>query len=240
MCAVRYGTIFHTSSIVSSIEFDRDDQYFATAGVSKKIKIFEYKSIVEQAHLETHSPIKEMACRSKISCLCWSPYVQQRIASSDYEGIVSLWDAYTDKPVTVYEEHEKRAWSVDFSPAKPTIFASGSDDAKVKIWSVNQGHSVATIDSKANVCCVKFNPESCNHIAFGSADHHIHYFDLRNLREELFVYRGHAKAVSYVRFLGADEIVSASTDSTLKLWSANRNECKRTFTGHTNERTLSA
>ena len=29
---------------------------------------------------------------------------------------------------------------------------------------------------------------------------------------------------------------SASTDSTLKLWSTTQNECKRTFTGHTNEK----
>lgn len=29
------------SSIVSSIEFDKDDEFFATAGVTRKIKIFE-------------------------------------------------------------------------------------------------------------------------------------------------------------------------------------------------------
>lgn len=30
-----------------------------------------------------------------------------------------------------YEEHEKRAWSVDFSYTKPTLLVSGSDDCKV-------------------------------------------------------------------------------------------------------------
>src|SRR4051812_520447 len=44
---LRYGDFFSTSSIVSSIEFDRDAEFFATAGVTKKIKIFEY------ARLET-------------------------------------------------------------------------------------------------------------------------------------------------------------------------------------------
>lgn len=34
----------------------------------------------------------------------------------------------------------------------------------------------------------------------------------------LAVIGGHKKAVSYVRFLGGDRLVSASTDSTLKLW----------------------
>jgi WD40 repeat protein len=37
-----------------------------------------------------------------------------------------------------YEEHDKRAWSVDFSRADPTKLASGSDDCCVKLWSMNQ------------------------------------------------------------------------------------------------------
>ena len=117
------------------------------------------------------------------------------------------------------------------------MLASGSDDSKVKIWDVDTPRkSVATVTSKANMCCVKFNPETSNNIAFGSADHHIHYYDLRSLKDEVFVFKGHVKAVSYVRFLSADELVSASTDSTLKLWGTCENECKRTFTGHTNEK----
>lgn len=232
---LKYGHIY-SSSIVSSIEFDRDDEYFATAGVSKKIKIYEYKSIVEQPSVEIHTPVKEMSCRSKISCLSWNPYIKERVACSDYEGIISVWDANTGQRISLYEEHEKRAWSVDFCHTNPNLLASGSDDSKVIIWSLNQEHSVATMDSKANVCCVKFNPESSNHIAFGSAYHHIHYYDLRNVRRELATFKGHAKAVSYVRFLSADELISASTDSTLKLWSVAQNECKRNFTGHTNEK----
>jgi E3 ubiquitin-protein ligase RFWD2 len=36
----------YASSIVSSIEFDKDDEYFAIAGVTKKIRIFEFKEVV--------------------------------------------------------------------------------------------------------------------------------------------------------------------------------------------------
>lgn len=34
------------SSIVSSIKFDKDDDFFATAGVTKKIRIFQYSDVV--------------------------------------------------------------------------------------------------------------------------------------------------------------------------------------------------
>ena len=55
-------------------------------------------------------------------------------------------------------------------------------------------------------------------VQVGSADHHIHYFDMRNPNSPLFVFRGHRKAVSYVKFLSPNELASASTDSTLRLW----------------------
>jgi len=173
---------------------------------------------------------------STSSCLSWNSYIKSQIASSDYEGIVTLWDTNTGKFTMNYDEHEKRAWSVDFSRTDPTRLASGSDDTKVKIWSTNQKPSVCTIESKANICCVKFNPESSHHIAFGSADHHIHYYDLRKPNEPLYVFKGHRKAVSYVKFLGREELVSASTDSTLKLWNTLRMNCVRTYTGHVNEK----
>lgn len=32
-----------------------------------------------------------------------------------------------------YEEHEKRAWSIDFSRTEPSMLVSGSDDCKVRI-----------------------------------------------------------------------------------------------------------
>lgn len=57
----------------------------------------------------------------------------------------------------------------------------------------------------------------------GSADHHIHYYDLRNSSAPVHVFNGHRKAVSYVKFLSNSELASASTDSTLRLWDVNEN-----------------
>lgn len=57
----------------------------------------------------------------------------------------------------------------------------------------------------------------------GSADHHIHYYDLRNISQPLHIFSGHRKAVSYVKFLSDSELASASTDSTLRLWDVKEN-----------------
>ncbi|WCJ37486.1 E3 ubiquitin-protein ligase COP1 [Euphorbia peplus] len=232
---LRHGDIFHSANIVSSIEFDRDDELFATAGVSRRIKVFDFSMVLNDP-ADVHCPVVEMSTRSKLSCLSWNKFAKNQIASSDYEGIVTVWDVTTRQSIMEYEEHEKRAWSVDFSRTDPSMLVSGSDDCKVKVWCTNQEASVLNIDMKANICCVKYNPGSSNYIAVGSADHHIHYYDLRNTNQPLHVFSGHRKAVSYVKFLSNGELASASTDSTLRLWDVKENLPVRTFRGHTNEK----
>ncbi|KAG6464318.1 E3 ubiquitin-protein ligase COP1 [Manduca sexta] len=223
------------STIVSTIEFDKDEEFFAIAGVTKRIKVFELEGVVRDA-VDVHYPCAEMQCSHKISCVSWNAYHKNVLASSDYEGTVSVWDAATGQRTRALQEHDKRCWSVHFNRADVRLLASGSDDARVKLWALNADRSVATLEAKFNVCCVRFNPRSSCHLAFGSADHCVHYYDLRAPRQPLAVFRDHRKAVSYVKFLDARTLVSASTDSQLKLWRVESPRCVRSFTGHANEK----
>ena len=154
-----------SSSIVSSMEFDKDDEFFATAGVTKKIRIYAYADVVrdyrnwrsnfitprtsvivsndleedgvvqnEISENEQDSvpryPLLDISCPSKISCLSWNSQMKSYLASADYEGCISLWDTNTGSMVTQFDEHEKRAWSVDFCESDPFRLASGGDDSK--------------------------------------------------------------------------------------------------------------
>ncbi|KAK9674108.1 hypothetical protein RND81_12G211700 [Saponaria officinalis] len=231
--------LLNSSNLVCSVSFDRDGEFFATAGVNKKIKVFECDAILN-GDRDIHYPIAEMGSRAKLSSICWNSYIKSQIASSNFEGVVQVWDATRSQVFMELKEHERRVWSVDFSPADPTLLASGSDDGSVKLWSINQGASVATIKTKANVCCVKFSSDSGRSIAFGSADHRIYYYDLRNPRVPLCTMIGHNKTVSYIKFVDSQTLVSSSTDNTLKLWDLSScisrvvQDPVQTFTGHTN------
>jgi len=227
--------LFNNSTIVSSIEFDKDNEFFAIAGVTKRIKVFDYGAVIRDT-VDIHYPCVEMISSSKISCVSWNSFHKGMLASSDYEGTVTVWDASTGQRTKTFQEHEKRCWSVDFNDVDTRLIASGSDDARVKLWALNTDYSIASLEAKANVCCVKFNPRSSCHLAFGSADHCVHYYDLRNMKEALCIFKGHRKAVSYVKFINKEEIVSASTDSQLKMWNINNPLCLRSFVGHVNEK----
>lgn len=107
-------------------------------------------------------------------------------------------------------------------------------------WLLLQGVSIGTIRTKANVCSVQFPLESSRFLAFGSADHRIYYYDLRNSKVPLCTLVGHNKTVSYVRFVDPTNLVSASTDNTLKLWDLSMCTSRvidtplQSFTGHMN------
>ncbi|EPS61429.1 hypothetical protein M569_13368, partial [Genlisea aurea] len=235
---LKQGDLLNSSNLVCSIGFDRDGEFFATAGVNKKIKVFEYGSISSG---DIHYPVAEMAGKSKLSSLCWNGYIKSQIASSNFEGVV--WDVTRSQSFVEMREHEKRVWSVDFSAADPTLLASGSDDGCVKLWNINQANdavSVSTIRTKANICCVQFQTDSARSVAFGSADHKIYYYDLRNQRLPLYCLAGHGKTVSYVKFLDNATLVSASTDNKVKLWDLSTCASRvvdspvQTYTGHLN------
>ncbi|KAI5333219.1 hypothetical protein L3X38_023349 [Prunus dulcis] len=185
-------------------------------------------------------PFLEGLCKSKLSSICWNSYIKSQIASSNFEGVVQVWDVIRSQVLMEMKEHERRVWSIDFSSADPTMLASGSDDGSVKLWSINQGASIGTIKTKANVCCVQFPLDSGRSLAFGSADHKIYYYDLRNSKIPLCTLVGHSKTVSYVKFVDTTNLVSASTDNTLKLWDLSTCTSRvidtpvLSFTGHTN------
>ncbi|KAI8084941.1 WD40-repeat-containing domain protein [Halteromyces radiatus] len=183
-----------------------------------------------------HCPLRVIPCMNKISCLSWNPYIQSLIASSDYEGTVRLWDTTTGQCIRTFEEHRRRAWSVDTCAKNPTMLASGSDDATVKIWSTQSNQSVLTLQQRGNICCAKFAPNNIHHIALGSADHHITCYDLRRPTMPFHIFAGHQKAVSYVKWRNDNELISLSTDNTLKAWETGKNECTRTYSGHQNEK----
>ncbi|KAG5046966.1 hypothetical protein JHK86_016372 [Glycine max] len=236
---LKQGDLLQSSNLVCSLSFDRDAEFFATAGVNKKIKVFECNTTINE-YRDIHYPVVEMVSRSTLSSTCWNTYIKSQIASSNFEGVVQLWDVTRSQVQSEMKEHERRVWSIDFSSADPTLLASGSDDGSVKLWNINQGVSVGTIKTKANVCCVQFPLDFAHFLAFGSADHQIYYYDLRNLKVPLCAMVGHDKTVSYIKFVDTMSLVSASTDNTLKLWDLSMCASRvidspiQSFTGHKN------
>ncbi|KAL2336145.1 hypothetical protein Fmac_010591 [Flemingia macrophylla] len=240
---LRNTDLLSSANVMCALSFDRDEDYIAAGGVSKKIKIFDLNAISRDSS-DIQYPVVEMSNKSKLSCVCWNTYIKNHLASTDYDGVVQMWDADTGQPLSQYMEHQKRAWSVHFSQSDPKLFASGSDDCSVKLWNISEKNSLGTIWNPANICCVQFSAYSTNLLFFGSADYKVYGYDLRHTRIPWCTLSGHGKTVSYVKVIDAEEVVSASTDNSLKLWDLKKtsssglssDSCALTFKGHSNEK----
>lgn len=237
-------TLSTGSKIISSIESNRNGDLFATAGVLKRINLYNLNNIfdLENSNLSKNYPILQIESDAKISCLSWNPFYDNKLCSADYEGNLNLFDTLSGKLITSWTEHEKRCWSVDTSILDPRQLISGSDDCKVKLWNQKHQKSILTIDLKANVCSVRFSPTDSNLVAVGAADHRVLLFDLRKPSIPIFNSKEHFKSVSYVRFTeSGSSIISASTDSTLRLWTHHTNtssswKSEKVMHGHLNQK----
>lgn len=86
---VKHGDLLNASKLICALAFDRDKELFATAGVNKKIKVFECDAIINDGH-NIHYPVVEMTSKSKLSNVCWNGYIKSQIASSDFDGVVQV------------------------------------------------------------------------------------------------------------------------------------------------------
>jgi len=66
------------------------------------LKLYEYQSILDNT-VDLHYPTKEVLCTAKLSCISWNPYLRNYLASSDYDGFVTIWDMATAQKVRTFQ-----------------------------------------------------------------------------------------------------------------------------------------
>lgn len=86
---LRNADFNNPANVICSLSFDRDEEFFASAGISKKIKIFEFDALCNDS-VDIHYPAVEMSNKSKLSCVCWNNYIKNYLASTDYDGVVKV------------------------------------------------------------------------------------------------------------------------------------------------------
>ena len=63
---LNYSDLLTVTDMVCSVAFDRDDEFFATAGVFRRVKIFDFAS-VQDSDTSIHYPVLEIPSRSVAS-----------------------------------------------------------------------------------------------------------------------------------------------------------------------------
>lgn len=142
------------------------------------------------------------------------------------------------KPAFTLQGHIWTIQALDFSPDGQTL-VSGSYDHTVKVWNLNNGKLIRTLDGhKDGVNDVAIAPDGkLFFTAGGTAESNtskvIKVWDMKT-KKLLRTFKGHTLGVTSLAITpDGKTLVSGSYDKTIRLWDVDKGIRKRTLTGHT-------
>lgn len=175
-----------------------------------------------------HLPSSEITARLRghddtVYCAAISPDGKW-LASGGYDRKVILWDAESHTPIRELTGHNGAIYDLDFDPSS-SMLATASADQTVKLWSVETGERLDTLGQpEGEMLCVRFSDDG-KYVYAAGADRQIRQWKLvsRNrprINPMLVARYAHESPVLLLEVL-QDNLLTASDDHTVKLWTAN-------------------
>uniref|UniRef100_A0A7N0SYU1 Uncharacterized protein n=1 Tax=Kalanchoe fedtschenkoi TaxID=63787 RepID=A0A7N0SYU1_KALFE len=134
--------------------------------------------------------------QSEVNCVKWDP-TGSILASCSDDITAKIWSMKHDKYIHDLREHAKAIYTIRWSPTGPgtnnpnqqLLLASASFDATVKLWDVELGKTLCSLNGhKGPVYSVSFSPNS-ELLATGSMDKTLHIWSLKD-RKIIKTYTG--------------------------------------------------
>ncbi|XP_053201417.1 pre-mRNA 3' end processing protein WDR33-like [Panonychus citri] len=198
-------------SAVRAMVWSMDDLWMVTADQSGNIKYWQSNMNNVKMFHGHESPIRGLSM---------SPSGADFATCSD-DGTIKIWDFLSCKEERTLRGHGSDVKAIDWHPDSDLI-VSGSKDSQqpVKLWDPRVGTNLATLHAHKNtVMDVKWN-QNGNWLLTASRDHLIKIFDIRNIKTEMQVFRGHKKEACCLTWHPIDESLFASggSDGSILFW----------------------
>jgi WD40 repeat protein len=164
-----------------------------------------------------------------------------QVATADANGSVCLWRVADTQPLSVLKGHTHWVRCVQFSPILATesqssaagqLLASGGHDCTVKIWDVDTGECLQTLQGHTEAAWSVAWRADGQMLASGGFDSIIRLWDIHT-GECLRTLSGHASMIFGVAWHRDSRLLaSCSSDATIKIWDTQTGACLHTLTGH--------
>ena len=154
----------------------------------------------------------------------------QYLAAGDTKGNIIMRRVTDGQPICTFEGHSAWVVSLDFSPDGKTL-ASSSCDCTAKLWNVDTGQCLHSLEEHQEVWSVAFSPDGQT-LASGCDDNIVRLWNI-NTGKCIKCFQGHqGEVLSVVFSLDGTKLISGSHDKTIGLWDIKTGQCLKIFLGH--------
>jgi WD40 repeat protein len=232
-------TLHGHTSWVWSIAFNPNGTQLASGSYDQTVKLWDVDTDQCLKTLQGHT--------SPVVCVAYSPTSLSHLskggtdggyllASSEFDGIIKLWNADTGECCQTLKGHSNSVWCVTFSPNGEWLLST-SFDQTLKLWSVSTGECLQTFAGhQGAVMVARFSPDG-QFIVSGSCDRTLKLWDIRT-GQCYQTLAGHSELV-YTLLVASIQLgdeasaslmaVSGSLDESIKLWDLQEKKCWQTL-----------
>jgi len=185
--------------------------------------VYKYFTIANANWKRGHCEVRSMTHPDDVGfCISFNEELAISLSLNSNQEQGKLWNIKTGECQTRLRGHQGSISAVKFNQ---DFIATGSNDATIKIWSM-QGVCLKTFRGhRDEVTCLDFHEQV---LVSGSEDRTLRRWNIETGESQELI--GHTGAICCIYLL--DEwVVSGSTDTTLRVWK--NLECAATLKGHT-------
>ena len=210
------------SNIVKSICWAHDKKLLSCSSIDRTIALHDPYETVDTTSKSQSVPLTTY--KSKLPFNSLSHHRDDTAFAASTSAGINIYDYSRNSPDPI----QKIAWpntvdtinTVSFNPVETSILASAATDRSVVLYDLRTSSPLTKTVLHMSTNAISWNPMEAFNFACANEDHNIYIFDSRNMKRALNVLKDHVAAVMDVEFSPTgEELVSASYDRTVRLWS---------------------
>lgn len=179
-------------------------------------------STILQHDMRVHSYfVKLLSHKQEICGLKWNDN-QTHLASGGNDNKICIWELGNLAPTYELKDHKAAVKALAWCPWKTQVLASGggSSDKTIKLWDVNEGKCLESVDSGSQVSALEWNSFGKELLsAHGYCHNQLSLWKVGGF-DKVAEFHGHtARVLAMAKNPAGDCIVTAGADETLRFWS---------------------
>lgn len=158
------------------------------------------------------------------------------LGTGSNDSTISIWNLLNGVLEYSFNGHDGfQIYGIAFHPSENILLSSGWD-GKIKLWDIDRKTQIFSFEGSRyeKFTCATFSPDG-KYFAACSREQNIYIFDYYSKENITTIIKGHSDWINSISFINNNELLSGSSDKTVKIWGIYTGKCLHTISNHNNK-----